>query len=107
MSLELLKTIEKAEAQAEAVRQDAQKAARELVVEAEKRCAQEKARAAVQHRAETQNILRQARETSQRRIEQSAAAEQAEREKTCRAAREKIESAATLIFERVVGDGNR
>lgn len=33
MSLELLKTIEKAEAQAEAVRQDAQKAARELLLE--------------------------------------------------------------------------
>ena len=107
MSLELLKTIEKAEAQAEAVRQDAQKDARELVVEAEKRCAQEEARAAAQRRAEAQGILRQARETSQRRIEQAAVTGQAEREKICQAARAKIESAAALIFERVVGDGDR
>ena len=37
MSLELLKTIEQAEAQADSIRQDASRRARELVVEADKR----------------------------------------------------------------------
>ena len=68
MSLELLKTIEQAEAQADSIRQDASRRARELVVEADKRGAEEEARAVTRRRQEAQNILRQAQETSERRI---------------------------------------
>lgn len=107
MSLELLKTIEQAEAQAENIRQDAQKAARELIVEAEKRCAEEEAKATARRRAEAQNLLRQARETSERRIAQAAAKQEAARAKACEDARKKLDGAAVLIFERIVGDGDR
>ena len=95
MSLELLKTIEQAEAQADSIRQDASRRARELVVEADKRGAEEEARAVARRRQEAQNILRQAKQ------------QQIERETVCNAARRKLDDAASLIFERIVGDGNR
>lgn len=107
MALELLKTIEQAEAQAEEIRQEASKKARELVVEAEKRGAEEEARAVARRRQEAQNILREAAETSQRRIDGLAQKQALQRSAVCRAARGKLDGAATLIFERIVGDGNR
>lgn len=107
MSLELLKTIEQAEAQADSIRQDASRRARELVVEADKRGAEEEARAVNRRRQEAQNILRQAQETSERRIAGLAKQQQIERETVCNAARRKLDAAASLIFERIVGDGNR
>ena len=107
MALELLKTIEQAEAQADSIRQDASRRARELVVEADKRGAEEEARAISRRRQEAQNILREARETSQRRIDGLAQKQARQREEVCRAARQKLDGAATLIFERIVGDGNR
>ena len=80
---------------------------RELVVEAEKRGAEEEARAVARRRQEAQNILRQAQETSERRIAGLAKQQQIERETVCNAARRKLDDAASLIFERIVGDGNR
>lgn len=107
MSLELLQTIEQAEARAEAARQDAQREARETVVAAEKKCAEDETRATSRRRAESQSILRDARETSQRRLDQLASRQKAERAKVCDAARARLGEASALIFERIVGDGNR
>lgn len=107
MSLELLTSIEKAEARAEEIRAEAQREARDILKSVEEACTHNERDAALQQRAMVQRVLEDARETANRRIETEAAAEAGRREAVTIAAKGRLEDAANLIFERVVGDGNR
>lgn len=105
--MELLTSIEKAEAKAEAIRADAQREAREMLKTVEEVCVQNERAAALEHRALSQRVLEDAKETVTRHIEAEAAREQAARDAVTGAARASLDAASKWIYERVVSDGHR
>lgn len=106
MSMELLGRVEQAEAQAEAIRAQAQQEAREMIKGVEEACVAGERAAALDQRGMSQRILEDARSTAEKRIEAMAADETASREAMVADAKKKVGAAATLIFKRVVEDGN-
>lgn len=107
MSLELLQSIEKAELGAEAIRADAQKEAREILKAVEEACTQNERTAAIDQRAMAQRVLEDARLAATKHIEVAAAKDKDARDAVVAAARQKLDAAANLIFERVVENGHR
>lgn len=107
MSLELLQSIEKAEAKAESIRAQAQREAREILKSMEDMTLKNERDAVLEHRELTQYVLEEARVSAARRIERTLDAEARAREAVTDAARNKVAAAANLIYERVVQDGHR
>lgn len=107
MSLELLQSIEKAEAKAEGVRAEAQREAREILKTMEDMTLKNERDAVLEHRELTQYVLEEARVTATRRIEMMKDTQAAAREAVTNAARKRMDAAADLIYERVVQDGHR
>ena len=107
LSLELLKSIQEAEAQAEAERANAQREAREIIKGVTDACTENERRAAVEHRALFQSIQdEKKKQVEQKLVKLSAAKEQA-RSEMMRAAKQRLDSAADRIAERILSDGNR
>ncbi len=107
MALEVLRSIEAAEARAAEIVAAAQREARDILKATEEACAVNERNAALEHRALQQRILADARATANRSIAAAEAGEHAEREAVAAAARAKLDAAAKLIYERVVQDGHR
>lgn len=107
MSIELLQSIEKAEAQAEEIRAEAQRESREMLKSVEEACGIAERQALLDHRVIVQRVLEDAKATATRRIETMAAAEAEKRETVAIEAKKKLDDAANLIFERVIQDGHR
>lgn len=107
MSLEILASIEQAEARAEEVRAQAQREAREMLKSVEEACVQGERTAALDQRAMMQSLVEEARLAADKRIRQMAAQEAVSREALMDVARVKLDEAADVIFERVVENGHR
>ncbi len=106
MSLELLKSIERAEAQADDARAKAQREGRDMLKSVEEACLVQERNAALEHRALAQRILDDAKATAQKRIAQMETQQAAEREGIAKEAQKRIDLAAQRIFERVVNHGD-
>lgn len=107
MSLELLKSIEQAEAQAEDVRSKAQREGRDMLKSVEDACLIQERNAALEHRTLAQRILEDARVAAQKHIAEMEVQHAVERKAITTEAQKKIELAAQRIFERVVSHGDR
>lgn len=107
MSMELLQRIEQAETQAEGIRAQAQREARDILKGVEETIVTSERSAVLEHRAMAQHVLEEAERTAHKRIGQAAAAEAEQRAETVAAARQRLQAAANLIYERVVNDGHR
>ena len=105
MSLEILQSIEQAEAKADGMRAEAQKQAREILKSVEAAClAQE--RAAIEHRALYQQLMEQDRVRVAGELAKKSQGYATERAALCKAAEARLEQAATQIFERIVRHGH-
>ena len=106
MSLEILQSIEQAEAKAEELRADAQKQAREIVKSVEAACLAQERAAAVEHRALYQQLMEQDRVRVTGELAKKSQGYATERAALCKAAEARLEQAATQIFERIVRHGH-
>ena len=101
MSLEIMKGIQQAEAQADEIRQTAQREARDVVKAVEERAA------AIENRAQ----YAQAMEDKKQEVEHQLTAQRAkagkQREALCQQARKHLPEAVSAIYERVLQHGNR
>ena len=104
MSLEIMKGIQQAEAQADEIRQTAQREARDVV---EAAIAQQERAAAIENRAQ----YAQAMEDKKQEVEHQLTAQRAkagkQREALCQQARKHLPEAVSAIYERVLQHGNR
>ena len=109
MSLEILQSIEQAEAKADGMRAEAQKQAREILKSVEAACLAQERAAAIEHRALYQQLM-ELREQDRVRVAGELAKKSqsyaAERANLCKAAEARLEQAATQIFERIVRHGH-
>ena len=98
MSLEIMKGIQQAEAQADEIRQTAQREARDVVKAVD---------AAIENRAQ----YAQAMEDKKQEVEHQLTAQRAkagkQREALCQQARKHLPEAVSAIYERVLQHGNR
>ena len=106
MSLEIMKGIQQAEAQADEIRQTAQREARDVVKAVEAAIAQQE-RAAIENRAQ----YAQAMEDKKQEVEHQLTAQRAkagkQREALCQQARKHLPEAVSAIYERVLQHGDR
>ncbi len=107
MSLELLKSIQEAEAKAEAERQNAQREAREMIKGVTDACTENERRAAVEHRALFQNILDEKKAAVELDIKKLASTHERARSELLQKAQGNIDAAADMIVKRVLSDGHR
>ncbi|MEG0766531.1 MAG: hypothetical protein RR482_02340 [Clostridia bacterium] len=107
MSLELFERIQTAEANADAIRAEAQREARDMLKSVEAACLAEERRAAQEHRAGAQRKLEDAQQKMEKELEQEKAAHEKARQTVNEAAKARLPQAAALIFERVVNNGHR
>lgn len=103
MSSEILGRIQEAEKQAEAIRQEAVRDARDIVKGVEAAILSEKRDAQKELREKVQCILSDARAATEDEIRTLEVRRGAEREELKRAAKERVEAAGNAIFERIVG----
>jgi hypothetical protein len=107
LSLELLKSIQEAEAQAEAERANAQREAREILKGVADVCTENERRAAVEHRALFQNIQDEKKTQVEQNLSQLASVKEQVRNEMMRASQQRLVEAADRIVERILSDGNR
>ena len=107
MSLELLNSIQEAEARADAERNDAQREAREIIKGVDDACLENERRAAVEHRALFQAVLEEKKKQVELKLAQLALGKEKAREEMVNAARQHLAGAADFIAERVLSDGHR
>ena len=107
LSLELLKSIQEAEAQAEAERTNAQREAREMIKGVADACTENERRAAVEHRALFQSILDEKKSQVEKKLVLLAADKEQARNEMMRTAQQRLSMAADRIAERILSDGNR
>ena len=105
MSLEIMKGIQQAEAQADEIRQTAQREARDVVKAVEAAIAQQERTAAIENRAQY------AQEDKKQEVEHQLNAQRAkagkQREALCQQARKHLPEAVSAIYERVLQHGDR
>ena len=104
MSLEIMKGIQQAEAQADEIRQTAQREARDVVKAVEAAIAQQERAAAIENRAQYAQDKKQ--EVEHQLTAQRAKAGK-QREALCQQARKHLPEAVGAIYERVLQHGNR
>ena len=107
LSLELLKSIQEAEARAEAERTNAQREAREIIKGVTDACTENERRAAVEHRALFQSILDERKSQVELTLKQLASGQEQVRNDMMRASQQRLFEAADRIVKRVLSDGNR
>lgn len=107
MSLELLKSIQEAEAQAEAERTSAQREAREIIKGVADACTENERRAAVEHRALFQSIQDEKKTQVEKKLIQLASVNEQARNEMMRASQQRLFESADRIVERILSDGNR
>lgn len=107
MALEILDTIRQAEQQAEALTQEAQQQARELIAAAEQSGAQRRREGGIKSRERLQALLDERRGQVETALRQESAALLQTRQAQLAAARERLPQAAELIVSRVLSDGHR
>lgn len=106
MSLEILQSIEQAEAKADGMRAEAQKQAREILKSVEAACLAQERAAAIEHRALYQQLMEQDRVRVTGELAKKSQGYATERAALCKAAEARLEQAATQIFERIVRHGH-
>ena len=106
MSLEILQSIERAESQAEHVRGDAQRAARDMLKSVEAACVAHERAAAIEHRGLYQQLMEQNRVSVEGELAKKSQTLAKERAALCRDAETRLDQAATQIFERIVRHGH-
>lgn len=107
LSLELLKSIQEAEAQAESERTNAQREAREILKGVTDACTENERRAAVEHRALFQSIQDEKKIQVEKTLAQLNLAKEKTRNEMMHAAQQRLSMAADKIAERILSDGNR
>ena len=107
MAQELFQSVQKAEENAEQILQEAQHKARELIKDTEAASKAEERKAALENRTQHQDILDQKRKTVEKNIEDQRPQVLSEQAESLNAAREKLETVAQMIFERIWHDGDR
>ncbi len=107
MSLELLKSIKEAEAQAESGRANAQREAREMIKGVTDACTENERHAAVEHRTLFQNMLEEKKVQVEQQLRQLASGSQKGREELLKSAHKRLNVAADSIVKRVLNDGHR
>lgn len=106
MSLEVLKSIQHAEAGAEDIRSQAQHEAREMQKGVEAACAARERGAAIEYRTLYQALMDDKQAQVQKAIDANEKEHAKERESLSKKAEAYLDRAATLVFERVVNDGH-
>ncbi len=107
LSLELLKSIQEAEAQAEAERANAQREAREILKGVSDACTENERRAAMEHRVLFQSIQDEKKTQVEQKLMQLATMKEQARNEMMRVAQQRLPMAADKIAERILSDGNR
>jgi F0F1-type ATP synthase membrane subunit b/b' len=107
LSLELLKSIQEAEAQAEAERANAQREAREILKGVTEACTENERHAAVEHRALFQSMQDEKKKQVEQKLTQLAAVKEQKRDELMRTVQQRLPMAADRIAERILSDGNR
>lgn len=107
MSLEIMQRIEQTEAEAEKIRQEALRQARDVVKAVEGAVAQSERAAAIENRALYTQEMEEKRQQVEKLLLKKAEAQAAERKKRCDDAQTRLNQAATLIYRRVVQHGDR
>lgn len=103
MSSEILRRIQEAEAQAEEIRQEAVRNARDIVKGVETAITADAREAQKELREKVQVVLSDARAATEDEIRTLEVRRAAEREELRRAAKERVHLAADAIFERIIG----
>lgn len=106
MSLEILQSIEQAEGQAEQVRSEAQREARDMLKGVEAACVARERAAAIDHRGLYQQLMEQNRLRVAETLAKQSQELARERAALCKAAEARLDQAATQIFERIVRHGH-
>jgi hypothetical protein len=107
LSVELFKKIQQAEAEAEGMRQEAARLAREQVKAVEEALSAENRQTAAEVREEAQRVLADATAEVEKEIDALKQKRGAEREAQKAAAERRVSQAGQAIFERIVLHGNR
>jgi len=107
LSLELLKSVQEAEAQAETERTSAQREAREIIKGVTDACTENERRAAVDHRALFQSVLDEKKVQVEQQLMLLAKSKQKAREELMHGVHQRLSMAADRIVERILSDGNR
>lgn len=107
MATDLMQRVQEAEHAAEQSRAKAAAEAREIVKAVEEASLARTRQAAVIAREETAHALEEAKNAAQKEIDALARQEEAKRQTLRDAAMAKLDAAASLIYERIVHDGNR
>ena len=112
MSLELLQQIRQAEEQAEAIRTEAARQAREMLKATEGACVQAERAAAVEHRGLYQQLMDAHRRQAEEELSRLARERAEQRRALCEDAETRVAGAAKHIFDSVVtgrsaADGHR
>lgn len=106
LSLEVLQSIEGAEAKAEQIRAKAQREARDMLKSVEAACVAQERTAAIEHRALYQQLMEENRVKVEAELAQKSQALAKDRQALCRQAETRLDQAAALIFERIVQHGH-
>ena len=107
MALELLEAVKKAEEAADAIRRDAAEQARDIVKSVEEATIESGRQAAAELRASYQETMNACRTDIEQAIAGNAGKKQAELAQLRALASSRMEEAAALIVERVLGHGDR
>ena len=100
MSLEIMKGIQQAEAQADEIRQTAQREARDVVKAVEAAIAQQERAAAIENRAQYAQAIEDKKQEVEHQLTE-------QREALGQQARKHLPEAVSAIYERVLQHGNR
>ncbi len=106
LSLEILQSIQAAEAKAEEMRSDAQREARDMIKSMESVCVAQERSAAIEHRALYQQLMDQDRQRVEAQLAQNSQELARQRAALCKDAEKRLDQAATQIFERIVNHGH-
>lgn len=107
MSLEVLESIQAAEQKAESIRHKAQQEARDMLKSVEGACAARERSAAVQLRSLYQTLLDDRRKQVEEKLDAVRLKKSAERAAFISKAETHLDEAASVIFERVIKNGDR
>ena len=107
LSESIMLQIEKMEQEADNIVKDASRQAREMVQSVDEACMARERAATRDIRDEAQRMLEERRQSVQGEIKLLNVRRAAEREAMCKEARQRVNMAADLIFERIVNNGDR
>ena len=107
MAIELMEEIKAAEARADDVRAQAQRESREMIKSVEEACMEHERAAQKDARKIYQDALNAKRAAVEKEIASHSGEKKRALDDMMAKARKNVSSAAQLVFERIVNDGNR